>query len=274
MLIAAHCEDENTIWENAEIYRGKYGENVPIDCHPLIRSEEACYKSSSMAVDLAKKNGTRLHVLHISTGKELTLFDNSIPLEKKKITAEACIHHLWFTDADYAEKGALIKWNPAIKTVADRKQIFAAVLDDTIDVVATDHAPHTLEEKSGSYFKAPSGGPLVQHSLAAMLAFYEKGMISFEKIVKKMCHDPAILFRIAERGFIREGYFADLALVDLNAPWTVEKSNILAKCGWSPFEGTTFRAKVTDTWVSGFRAYKNGRINEGQPGRRMKFHTE
>ena len=274
MLIAAHCEDETTIRINAETYRNRYGENVPVSCHPLIRTEEACYKSSSMAVALAKKNGARLHVLHISTGRELALFDNSIPLEEKKITAEACIHHLWFTDADYEQKGALIKWNPAIKTASDRDLIFAAILNDTIDVVATDHAPHTLEEKNGTYFNAPSGGPLIQHSLAAMLAFYHKGMISLEKIVKKMCHDPAILFRITDRGFIREGYFADLALVDLNAPWTVEKSNILAKCGWSPFEGQQFKSRITDTWVSGFRAYKDGRINEGQPGRRLKFSAE
>lgn len=274
MLIAAHCEDENTIRRNAETYRSRYGENVPVSCHPLIRTKEACYKSSSMAVALAKKNGARLHVLHISTGRELALFDNSIPLEEKKITAEACIHHLWFTDADYEQKGALIKWNPAIKTASDRDLIFAAILNDTIDVVATDHAPHTLEEKNGTYFNAPSGGPLIQHSLVAMLAFYHKGMISLEKIVKKMCHDPAVLFRITDRGFIREGYFADLALVDLNAPWTVEKSNILAKCGWSPFEGQQFKSRITDTWVSGFRAYKNGRINEGQPGRRLKFSAE
>ena len=274
MLIAAHCEDENTIRRNAETYRSRYGENVPVSCHPLIRTKEACYKSSSMAVALAKKNGARLHVLHISTGRELALFDNSIPLEEKKITAEACIHHLWFTDADYEQKGALIKWNPAIKTASDRDLIFAAILNDTIDVVATDHAPHTLEEKNGTYFNAPSGGPLIQHSLVAMLAFYHKGMISLEKIVKKMCHDPAILFRITDRGFIRESYFADLALVDLNAPWTVEKSNILAKCGWSPFEGQQFKSRITDTWVSGFRAYKDGRINEGQPGRRLKFSAE
>jgi len=274
MLIATHCEDEKIIRRNTEVYRDKYGENVPVRCHPLIRSEEACFKSSSLAVELAKNSGTRLHVLHISTGAELALFKNSLPLEDKKITAEACIHHLWFTDADYEQKGALIKWNPAIKTTQDRDLIFAAILNDTIDVVATDHAPHTLEEKRGTYFDAPSGGPLIQHSLVAMLTFYHKGMISLEKIVKKMCHDPAILFRITDRGFIREGYFADLVLVDLNAPWTVEKSNILAKCGWSPFEETIFRAKVTDTWVSGFRAYKNDRLNEGQPGRRLKFHTD
>ena len=274
MLIATHCEDEKIIRRNTEVYRDKYGENVPVRCHPLIRSEEACFKSSSLAVELAKKSGTRLHVLHISTGAELALFKNSLPLEDKKITAEACIHHLWFTDADYEQKGALIKWNPAIKTTQDRDLIFAAILNDTIDVVATDHAPHTLEEKRGTYFDAPSGGPLIQHSLVAMLTFYHKGMISLEKIVKKMCHDPAVLFRITDRGFIREGYFADLVLVDLNAPWTVEKSNILAKCGWSPFEETIFRAKVTDTWVSGFRAYKNDRLNEGQPGRRLKFHTD
>jgi dihydroorotase len=273
-LIAAHCEDEATIRRNTEIFRERYGEDVPIASHPLIRSEEACYRSSSFAVGLAKKHGTRFHVLHISTEKETSLFDNSIPLEQKKITAEACIHHLWFTDADYARLGTAIKWNPAIKKLSDREAVFAALLDDRIDVVATDHAPHTQEEKAQTYFKAPSGGPLIQHSLVAMLEFYHRGKISLEKIAQKMCHNPAKLFRIVDRGFIREGHYADLVLVDLNDPWVVSRENIVAKCGWSPFEGETMRARVTHTLVSGHLAYNKGVLDESRMGERVLFQPD
>ena len=270
-LIATHCEDEPTIRQNTEVFKNKYGENIPIECHPLIRSAEGCYKSSSFAVGLAKKHGTRLHILHISTARETQLFDNSIPLEKKKITAEACIHHLWFNDGDYARLGTKIKWNPAIKTKYDQQAILQAVLDNHIDVIATDHSPHTLEEKQNAYFKAPSGGPLVQHSLVAMLEFFHQGKITLEKVVEKMCHNPAILFKIEDRGFIREGYFADIALVDLNRPWKVEKQNILAKCGWSPFEGVEFNSTITHTFVSGNLVYKKGNILEGSKGHRLLF---
>ncbi len=270
-LIATHCEDEATILQNTADYKAKYGEGMPVNYHPLIRSEAACFKSSSFAIELAKKYGTRLHILHISTAKETHQFDNSIPLEKKKITAEACIHHLWFNDADYDRLGMLIKWNPAIKTKADQEEILKAVLDDRIDVIATDHAPHTTEEKSKGYFQAPSGGPLIQHSVVAMLEFYHQKKISLEKIVQKMAHNPAILFQIRERGFIREGYYADLVLVDPASPWTVSKSNVLAKCGWSPFEGNTFQSSVTNTWVSGHLAYADGKFNEQQAGERLLF---
>ena len=270
-IIAAHCEDEATIRANTERYKKEYGEAVPMDCHPLIRSEEACYKSSSMACSLARQHGTRLHVLHISTAKELALFDNTIPLAEKKITAEACLHHLWFDQSAYAEKGSLVKWNPAIKTGEDRAAIFEAVLQDKIDVIATDHAPHTLEEKQNTYFKAPSGGPLVQHSLPVMMAFYRQGRISLPKIAEKLCHNPAILFQIEKRGFIREGYFADLVIVDPDSPWTVSRENVLAKCGWSPFEGATFPSKVTHTIVSGRLAYRQGVFKEGGRGMRLSF---
>ena len=270
-LIATHCEDEATIIRNAEVYKEKYGDEIPVKFHPLIRSEEACYKSSSLAISLARKYGTKLHVLHISTAKETGLFDASIPLEKKKITAEACVHHLSFNDSDYERLGTLIKWNPAIKTLADQNAIFRAVLDDRIDVIATDHAPHTLAEKDHSYFKAPSGGPLIQHSLVAMLQFFHEGKISLEKIVQKMCHNPAILFQISRRGFVREGYYADLVLADLNQPWKVEGENILAKCGWSPFMGRTFSSKVTHTFVSGHLAFSEGRFDESMKGQRLTF---
>ena len=273
-LIASHCEDEPTIRKNTEEFRNKYGEDLPMEYHPLIRSEEACYKSSSFAVGLAKKHGTRFHVLHISTAKETLLFDDKTPLEKKKITSEACIHHLWFNDADYKRLGTKIKWNPAIKTPLDQKAIMIALLSDYIDVVATDHAPHTTEEKNNTYFKAPSGGPLIQHSVVAMLEFYHRGEISLENIVRKMCHSPAILFRIRERGFIREAYYADLVLVDLNSPWEVNKSNILSKCGWSPFEGETFKSKITHTIVSGHLAYENGVLNENRLGKRLLFNPD
>jgi dihydroorotase len=274
MLIATHCEDEATIKHNMEVYREKYGENVPMECHPLIRSAEACYKSSSLAVELAKKYNTRLHILHISTAKELELFDNTKPLKEKRITAEACIHHLWFSDADYKTKGSLIKWNPAVKTAADRDAILKGVLENRIDVIATDHAPHTIEEKGQTYFKAPSGGPLVQHSLNAMLELHKQGKISLEKIAEKMAHAVADCFRIERRGYIRKDHFADLVLVDLNDSYTVEKSNILYKCGWSPLEGTTFHSKVTHTFVNGHLVYDNGAFDESKKGARLSFETE
>ena len=271
MLIATHCEDEQTIRTNEARARAEYGEEVPISMHPEIRSAEACYISSSLAVDLAKKYNTRLHILHLSTAMELDLFDNSIPLNEKHITAEACVHHLWFSHKDYAEKGNLIKWNPAIKSAADRDAILKAVLDNRIDVIATDHAPHTWEEKQNTYFKAPSGGPLVQHSLVVMLQMVKQGKITIEKVVEKMCHNPAILFGVKERGYIREGYKADLVLVNPNASWTVGKNNILAKCGWSPFEGQEFFSMVTNTWVNGNLVYENGRVIEGTNGQRLIF---
>jgi dihydroorotase len=270
MLIATHCEDETTIRSNIEKYRAIYGENIPIELHPIIRDEDACYISSSLAVKMAKKFNTRLHVLHISTEKEIALFDNSIPLEKKMITAEACIHHLWFSDEDYAQKGNLIKWNPAVKKASDRAAIFQAVLDNKIDVIATDHAPHTLEEKQQSYFNAPSGGPLVQHALQAMLEKMEQGMISMERIVEKMAHAPAILFHIEKRGFIREGYFADLVVVDKKQT-TVTRDALLYKCGWSPFEGTTFSYTIDKTFVNGNLVYSNGKISSSVFGQRMLF---
>lgn len=272
MLIATHCEDETTIQANTKIAKEKYGDHVPFDMHPEIRSREACYLSSSMAVELARKNNTKLHVLHISTKDELQLFDNSLPLEQKRITAEACIHHLWFEKSNYQEKGSLIKWNPAVKGKSDRDAIFDAVLDDRIDVLATDHAPHTLEEKQGAYFQAPSGGPLVQHSLVAAMEFVRSGKMTIEKLVEKMCHNPAILFQVDSRGYIREGYFADLVLLDPKQSWKVDKSNILYKCGWSPFEGQKFSSKVTHTVVSGHLAYANGRFDESKTGERLLFN--
>ncbi|BDD07967.1 dihydroorotase [Fulvitalea axinellae] len=271
ILIATHCEDEATIRANTEEFRAKYGEDVPIECHPLIRSREACLKSSSLAVGLAKKHGTRLHILHISTADELDLFDNSLPLEQKKITAEACVHHLWFDDSDYKRKGTHIKWNPAVKTANDREAIWQAIKDGRIDVVATDHAPHTLEEKDNTYFKAPSGGPLVQFSLLAMWEKALEGKISKEKVVELMSHNPAIAFQVEKRGFIREGYHADLVILDPNSSHKVEKTNILSKCGWSPFEGHSFKSTVTHTIVSGHLAYENGRFDESKKGARICF---
>jgi len=271
MLVAVHCEDEPTIQENVRILKERFGEDIPIDYHPLIRSEEACYRSSSYAVELAKKYDTRLHVLHLSTARELGLFDNSIPLEKKQITAEVCVHHLWFQDADYDRLGTFIKWNPAIKSMEDRDELLKGLLDNRIDVVATDHAPHTSEEKQNSYFKAPSGGPLVQHALPALLEFFHQGKISMEAVVEKMCHAPAKCFNVKNRGFIREGFAADLVLVDLNAPWIVEKENILYKCGWSPFEGQQFQSQVTHTFVNGHLAYQEGKFDESQKGERLLF---
>ena len=271
MLIAVHCEDEQTIQENTIKAKKEFGEEVPISEHPNIRSAEACYKSSSMAVELAKKHNTRLHVFHLSTEKEISLFDNALPLAKKLITAEVCIHHLWFDESKYAEKGTLIKWNPAVKKASDKEALFQALLDDKLDVIATDHAPHTLEEKSNTYFNAPSGGPLVQHALPAMLAFVKQEKISIEKVVEKMCHNPAICFKVENRGFIREGYFADLVLVNLEKPWEVTKENILYKCGWSPFEGETFNAQITHTFVNGHIAYEFGNFDETQRGMRLTF---
>ncbi|MBS1558714.1 MAG: dihydroorotase [Bacteroidetes bacterium] len=270
-LIAAHCEHEPTVRQNTEAWKVKFGENIPVHEHMNIRSEEACYRSSAFAVDLARKHGTKLHILHISTAKEISLFNHSLPLEKKKITAEACIHHLWFNEKDYDRLGTKIKWNPAIKTEKDQQAVFQAVLNNQIDVIATDHAPHTLEEKSNLYFNAPSGGPLVQHSLVAMLEFYHRKKISLERIAEKMCHNPSILFQIEDRGFIREGYFADLVLVNQNQPWTVSRENILAKCGWSPFEGQRFSSSVQKTWVSGNLVYADGKIIEHAPGMRLRF---
>jgi dihydroorotase len=271
MLIAVHCEDEQTIQENTIQAKKEFGEEVPISEHPKIRSAEACYKSSSMAVELAKKHKTRLHVFHLSTEKEISLFDNTLPLVEKLITAEVCIHHLWFDESKYAEKGTLIKWNPAVKKASDKEALFQALLDDKLDVIATDHAPHTLEEKNNTYFNAPSGGPLVQHALPVMLAFVKQEKISIEKVVEKMCHNPAICFKVENRGFIREGYFADLVLVNLNKPWKVNKNNILYKCGWSPFEGETFNAQITHTFVNGHIAYEYGNFDETQRGMRLTF---
>jgi dihydroorotase len=273
MLIATHCEDETIIRNNMELFREAYGEEVPIECHPLIRSEEACFKSSSLAVALAKEYKTRLHILHISTARELELFDSNIPLKQKRITAEACIHHLWFSDEDYKTKGTLIKWNPAVKKLSDRDAILAGVLTNKIDVIATDHAPHTLEEKNQTYFKAPSGGPLVQHSLVAMLELYHQKKITLEKIAEKMAHAVADCFNIDNRGYIREGYAADLVLADLNKPWTVDKSNLLYKCGWSPFEGTTFQSSITHTFVNGHLVHTNGSFDESVKGQRLLFQT-
>ncbi|SEG03544.1 dihydroorotase [Sphingobacterium lactis] len=271
-LIATHCEDEATIQANLALYKEKYGEQITIDMHPLIRSEEACYLSSSKAVALAKKNNTRLHILHISTAKETALFDNSIPLDQKRITAEACIHHLWFSDADYKTKGNFIKWNPAVKTAHDRDGILKAVLDGHIDVIATDHAPHTIEEKSQPYLQAPSGGPLVQHALQALLDMVKEGKLTLEQLVQKTAHNTATLFQIEQRGYIREGYWADLVLVDLNKPYTVTKDNILSKCGWSPFENHTFSATIEHTLVSGALAYTAGKIQEVGSGHRLLFN--
>ena len=271
MLIATHCEDDPMIKLNQQKFIEMYGDSLDATSHYLIRSEEACFKSSSFAVELAKKHNTRLHILHISTAKELSLFDNKMPSKDKRITAEACLHHLWFCNDDYATKGNFIKWNPAIKTAQDRDAILQAVIDNRIDVLATDHAPHTFEEKSKTYLEAPSGGPLVQHSLVALLEMYHQNKISLEKIVEKTSHSVADLFQVEKRGYIREGYHADLVLVDLNNPWQVNKSNILYHCGWSPFEGNTFQSKVIKTFVNGHLAYDNGKFDEFQKGMRLRF---
>jgi dihydroorotase len=272
MIISVHCEDEATIRKNTADYKEKYGEDIPIKYHPIIRSEEACYLSSSKAIELAKKTGARLHIFHLSTEKETHLFRNDIPLEEKQITAEVCIHHLWFSDKDYAEKGTHIKWNPAVKTEKDRQGLWKALLDDRIDVLATDHAPHTLEEKDNVYTKAPSGGPLVQHAVTAILEKVKEGVIPVEKAVEKMSHNPAKLFQIEKRGFIKEGYYADLVLIDTNRSQTVTKENVLYKCGWSPFEGTTFSSTITHTFVNGNLMYNEGVINENIKGKRITFN--
>ena len=271
ILIATHCEDEQTIKSNLAKYQAQYGENIPFEMHHLIRSEEACYKSSSFAVELAKKHNTRLHILHISSASEVGLFDNTLPLSQKRITAEACTHHLWFTNEDYKEKGRWIKWNPSVKTAKDRDAVWKGILENNIDIIATDHAPHTIEEKMGGYLKAPSGGPLVQHALPAMLQVVKQGRITLERAIEKMCHAPAECFSMKQRGFIRKGYHADLVMVDLNDPWTVKKSNILYKCGWSPFEGVTFDAKVNATWVNGTLVYKNGSVIENRAAQQIRF---
>ncbi len=272
LLISVHCEDEKTIKDNLEIYLDKYGDDIPIEMHPKIRNEEACYISSSKAIELAKKTGARLHVFHLSTKKETNLFSNDKPLLEKKITAEVCVHHLWFSEEDYKTKGTHIKWNPAVKSKKDRDGLWEALLDDRIDVIATDHAPHTIEEKRNKYTQAPSGGPLVQHALVALLEMYHNGKISLEKIVEKACHNPAILFQIKGRGYIREGYKADLVLVDLKSPWTVQKENILYKCQWSPFEGTTFKSKVTHTFVNGILTYENFKFPNKSIPQRLTFN--
>lgn len=272
LLISAHCEDEATIKSNLEKFQSEFGDDIPVSYHPVIRSEEACYISSSKAIRLAKKTGARLHVFHISTEKETHLFSKKKKLADKKITAEVCIHHLWFSKEDYAEKGNQIKWNPAVKTLKDKDGLWKALLDGRIDVIATDHAPHTMKEKDDVYTKVPSGGPLVQHALVALLEMYHKDVISLEKIVEKTAHNPAILFEIKDRGYIRKGYKADLVLVDLIAPWTVNSENILYKCGWSPFEGTTFKSRVTHTLVNGVVAYEHLKFPNRTHGERLTFN--
>jgi dihydroorotase len=272
--LITHCEDEQTIRTNLEKAKQQYGEDIPMSMHPVIRSEEACYLSSSTAVELAKKYNSRLHVFHISTAKETELFTNKIPLAEKRITAEVCVHHLWFDDSQYESKGSHIKWNPAVKQASDREGLWKALLDGRLDVVATDHAPHTLEEKSNKYLNAPSGGPLVQHALPAMMERVHDGVWDIQTMVEKMCHNPAILFRMEDRGYIREGYHADLVLLEPNRPWKVSKDNILYKCQWSPFEGTVFKSKVTHTFVNGHLAFKEGNFDDSQLGERLLFNRD
>jgi len=272
-LVAAHCEDEATIQKNIRLYRKKYGDDIPVTMHPLIRSEEACFRSTSLAVELAKKHHTRLHVLHLSTARELELFEQGTSFDKKRITAEVCVHHLWFTDRDYDRKGTLIKWNPAVKTEHDRDSLMAALLNDKLDVIATDHAPHTIEEKQSKYFESPSGGPMVQHSLPAMLELVHQQRLSIEKVVEKMCHAPARLFGIQGRGFIEPGFKADLVLVDMDQPWTVAHRNIFYKCGWSPLEGEKLHSTVTHTWVNGMLVFREGLFNEMIRGERLNFEN-
>lgn len=272
MLIAVHCEDEATIKANLEKARQQYGDDIPPNAHPVIRSAEACFISSSNAIALAKKTGARLHVFHLSTAVETDLFQNDIPLKDKKITAEVCVHHLWFSDEDYKTKGNFIKWNPAVKTHVDKDALWEALLDGRIDVIATDHAPHTLEEKQKPYLQAPSGGPLVQHSVVAMFEAHHQGKISVEKIVEKMAHNPAELFRVEKRGFIREGYYADLAIVNPASPWTVKKENLLYKCGWSPFEGYNFRSRIAHTFVNGQHVYAASKVKDVRAGKRLLFN--
>ncbi|MCC1483040.1 dihydroorotase [Winogradskyella immobilis] len=272
MVISVHCEDEATIRKNLAKYKEQYGDDIPMEFHPIIRSEDACYISSSKAIELAKKTGARLHVFHLSTAKETALFTNKIPLKDKKITAEVCIHHLWFSEEDYKEKGSLIKWNPAVKKASDRDGLLKALLDGRIDVLATDHAPHTIDEKNNVYTKAPSGGPLVQHAFVALLELYHKNKISLEQIAEKMAHNPAILFDVEKRGYIKEGYYADLILADLNNPWTVNKENIMYKCGWSPFEGNTFKSRITHTFINGQLCYQNFKVKNVKAGKRLTFN--
>ncbi len=271
ILIATHCEDDRLVKARTEIYKQKYGENIPFECHAEIRNETVCLNSSSYAVELAKKFNSRLHVFHLSTADELKLFRNDIPLKEKRITSEICVHHLWFDKSDYARLGSKIKCNPAIKDAHHKKELFAAMLDDRLDVIATDHAPHTIEEKNNSYLKAPSGLPLIQHSLNTMLQFYHDKKISLEKIIEKMCHAPAICFEVKERGYIREGYFADLVLFDTTTNWKVSPSNILYKCGWSPFDGYEFKGKVSKTFVNGNLVYNKGIFDENIKGERLEF---
>src|SRR6056300_265605 len=271
LVIAVHCEDETTIRENLKAAQAKYGDAIPIEQHPIIRSEQACYLSSSKAIELAKETGARLHVFHLSTAKELSLFRNDIPLSEKKITAEVCVHHLWFNDSDYKEKGTHIKWNPAVKTKKDQEALWEGLNTDLLDVLATDHAPHTLEEKANPYTAAPSGGPLVQHALPALLTAYHQNRISLEKIVEKACHNPAILFDVKDRGYLREGYFADLVVVDLDLEYKVKKPDLLYQCGWSPFEGTTFKGSVEKTLLNGQWAYDQGKINPKSAAMALTF---
>lgn len=272
LVISAHCEDEGTIRRNLEAAKEQYGDAIPMGMHSEIRSAEACYLSSSRAIELAKQTGARLHVFHLSTAIETALFTNDIPLSEKKITAEVCLHHLWFSQEDYKEKGSLIKWNPAVKSAQDREGLWKALLDDRIDIIATDHAPHTIEEKNNSYLTAPSGGPLVQHSLVGMMEKYEQGMITLEQIVQKMCHNPAILFDISDRGYLREGYYADITVVAPNSKWKVTKDTIAYKCGWSPFEGVEFSNRVTHTFVNGHLGYQNGEFSKQRNAKRLQFN--
>lgn len=272
LVISAHCEDEGTIRRNLEAAKEQYGDAIPMGMHSEIRSAEACYLSSSRAIELAKQTGARLHVFHLSTAIETALFTNDIPLSEKKITAEVCLHHLWFSQEDYKEKGSLIKWNPAVKSAQDREGLWKALLDDRIDIIATDHAPHTIEEKNNTYLTAPSGGPLVQHSLVGMMEKYEQGLISLEQIVQKMCHNPAILFDISDRGYLREGYYADITVVAPNSKWKVTKDTIAYKCGWSPFEGVEFSNRVTHTFVNGHLGYQNGEFSVQRNAKRLQFN--
>lgn len=270
-IIAIHSEKETIVEKNEEAFKEKYGTDIPAKYHPKIRNTQGCYEATERAIKLAKKHNARLHILHLTTEAETRLFDNVLPLKDKKITTEVSVHHLWFTDKDYDRLGMLIKWNPAIKTKKDKEGLLKALLDDRIDLITTDHAPHTLEEKQQTYFKSMSGAPMVQHSLNCMLEFYKQGLISIEKIVEKMCHNPAILYKMTKRGFIKEGYYADLTLVDLNKSWTVTKDNLLYKCGWSPLEGTTFNSKVEKTWVNGNLVFDNGTFNETIKGKEIEF---
>lgn len=272
VLVAIHSEDEPTIRENLKRYQERYGEQIPVEAHPLIRSEEACYRSSERAIALARKHHTRLHLLHVSTVRETDLLDRDKPLKEKRVTGEVCVHHLWFDDRDYARLGSRIKWNPAIKTERDKLGLFDALLNDRLDIIATDHAPHLLQEKANPYLSSPSGGPLIQHSLVMMLEFYHQKKISLEQIVRKMAHGPADLYRIEKRGYIREGYHADLVLVDLNCSWIVNQGNILYKCGWSPLEGTRFSSAVLQTWVNGNLVFDHGKFDETTNGQRLSFN--